>query len=61
MEDNKYLSRRYIQTSSVILLAFITAWTTDLESSALVSLVIGALGVYGTSSYAEKKLDKGIA
>jgi hypothetical protein len=61
MEDNKYLSRRYIQTSTVILLAFITAWTTDLGASALVSLVLGALGVYGTSSYVEKKLDKGIA
>ena len=54
----KYLNRRYVQTSVVIVLSFISLWTVELDSSALVALVVGALGVFSASEYADKKLTK---
>jgi lipopolysaccharide export LptBFGC system permease protein LptF len=52
----KYLAREYTQTTGVILLAFVSLWLGFLESTALVTLVGLALGVYGAGKYAEKKL-----
>jgi hypothetical protein len=56
-QSNKYFSRRYLQTSIVILFAFGTSWFSKMDSTSLVALVLGALGVYSSSSYAEKKLE----
>jgi lipopolysaccharide export LptBFGC system permease protein LptF len=53
----KYLSREYTQTTGVILLGFVSLWLGYLESTALVTVVGLALGVYGAGKYAEKKLE----
>jgi lipopolysaccharide export LptBFGC system permease protein LptF len=53
----KYLAREYTQTTGVIILGFVSLWLGFLESTALVTLVGLALGVYGASKYAEKKLE----
>jgi hypothetical protein len=39
----------------VIACAFLSLWTKTLDSTALVTLVLGALGVYATANVAEKK------
>jgi lipopolysaccharide export LptBFGC system permease protein LptF len=54
---DKYLAREYTQTTGVIVLAFISLWSGYLESTALVTIVGLALGVYGAGKYAEKKLE----
>jgi lipopolysaccharide export LptBFGC system permease protein LptF len=53
----KYLAREYTQTTGVIILGFVSLWMGFLESTALVTLVGLALGVYGAGKYAEKKLE----
>jgi hypothetical protein len=45
------------QTTGVIILGFVSLWLGFLESTALVTLVGLALGVYGAGKYAEKKLE----
>lgn len=54
----QYLSRKYIQSTGVILLGFISLWTKYLDSTALVTLVGLSLGVYAAANVAEKKLEK---
>ena len=54
----QYLKRRYIQTSVVILLGFISLWCGVLESTALVTIVGITLGVDAVAEYADKKLEK---
>ncbi len=54
---SRYGSRKWLQTSFVIVCAFISLWTETLDSTALVSLVGIALGVYATVNYAEKKAE----
>lgn len=51
----RYGSRKWLQTSFVIVCAFVSLWTKTLDSTALVTLVLGALGVYATANVAEKK------
>jgi lipopolysaccharide export LptBFGC system permease protein LptF len=53
----QYLSREYTQTTGVILLGFVSLWLGYLESTALVTIVGLALGVYSAGKYAEKKLE----
>lgn len=55
----QYLKRRYIQTTGVILLGFVSLWLESLESTALVTIVAIALGVDAVSEYADNKLTKG--
>ena len=56
----QYLKRRYIQTTGVILLGFISLWFKFLESTALVTIVGIALGVDAVAEYADNKLTKGV-
>lgn len=51
----RYGSRKWLQTSFVIVCAFVSLWTKTLDSTALVTLVLGSLGVYAGVNYAEKK------
>lgn len=53
----KYLAREYTQTTGVIILAFVSLWLGYFESTAVVTIVGLALGVYGAGKYAEKKLE----
>lgn len=52
----RFLARKFIQTSIVIALTFISLWYKHLDPVATVSLVIGALGIYAKADYEEKKL-----
>ena len=52
---SRYGSRKWLQTSFVIACAFISLWTKTLDPTALVTLVLGALGVYATANVVEKK------
>lgn len=56
----QYLKRRYIQTSVVILLGFISLWYKLLESTALVTIVGIALGVDAVAEHMDKKLEVGV-
>ena len=56
-KGSRYGSRRWLQTSFVIVCAFISLWTETLDSTALVTLVLGALGVFAGSRYGDKKAE----
>lgn len=53
----RYTCRKWLQSSFVIVCAFISLWTKTLDSTALVTLVLGSLGVYATANIAEKKTE----
>lgn len=57
---NQYLKRRYIQTSVVIILGFVSLWLKFLESTALVTIVGIALSVDAVSEHMDKKLEAGV-
>lgn len=54
MTRSPYTSRKFLQSSFVIVCAVISLWTKTLDGSLAVTLILGALGVYGTVNYAEK-------
>lgn len=57
---SQYLKRRYVQTSVVILLGFVSLWHGVLESTALVTIVGIALSVDAVAEHMDKKLEIGV-
>ena len=55
----KYMSRKFIQTSFVILLCFVMLWLDKLEGTAVVTLITVSLGIFAKADYEEKKLQGG--
>lgn len=55
----KYMSRKFIQTSFVIISCFIMLWVGKLDAGAVVTLITVSLGIFAKADYEEKKLQTG--